>query len=233
MAGGDVMKTLAAILILSLAAPTAAQQSEGNANSKVKNKIESMRLSVDFDKVSLEDAMSFIREFADINIFVDPRVHEDLSEEDLQVTLRVKGLKLISILKFIVQPKGLAAVLKDGVLRITTKDSIKQNTYLKLYDVRAMLIKIPNFPGPKVELVTPGSGVGPLTGAQFTFDEPSDGPVTEEFLVDMVTEMTGNDSWDENPNASVSLANGILVVTQTKAVHKEIQRLLQLLSRFQ
>ena len=48
----------------------------------------------------------------------------------------------------------------------------------------------------------------------------------------MVKQNTGDKSWDENPNASISLTNGILVVSQSKRVHEEIKRFVNLLRQF-
>ena len=48
----------------------------------------------------------------------------------------------------------------------------------------------------------------------------------------MVQANTGDNSWDELPNASLTLNNGILVVSQSRRVHGEIQRLINLLRQF-
>jgi hypothetical protein len=48
----------------------------------------------------------------------------------------------------------------------------------------------------------------------------------------MVKENTGDRSWEENPNASVTLANGMLLVSQSRRVHEEIRRLIGLLRQF-
>lgn len=56
-------------------------------------------------------------------------------------------------------------------------------------------------------------------------DGPSGCP-TEEFLISMVRENTGERSWDDDPRASVSLINGLLCITQTARVHREIRELL-------
>lgn len=42
----------------------------------------------------------------------------------------------------------------------------------------------------------------------------------------MVRENCGGRSWDEDPRASASLINGLLYVTQTARVHREIGELL-------
>ena len=233
------MKMVSSILIvLALALPAGAQrvaaQDKGGdpAYNKIKNKIENMRLTVDFDKVSLADALNYIREFSALNIVIDAGVMQEYSEDDLLITMKVKDLLLKSILKLMLHGKGLTAMYKEGVLLVVTKDTIHQKTTLQLYDVRDLLFRIQDFPGPKVELTTPGAGGSPLTGATFSLDEEPKSTITEDFLVDIIQENTGDGSWDENANASISLANGLLIVTQTGRVHKEVKRLINLLRQY-
>jgi hypothetical protein len=47
-----------------------------------------------------------------------------------------------------------------------------------------------------------------------------------------VKENTGAGSWDSNPRAAITLANGMLVVTQTPMVHREVESLLRRLGQF-
>lgn len=42
----------------------------------------------------------------------------------------------------------------------------------------------------------------------------------------IVQSATGGRTWDTNPRASITLRNGLLYVTQTSAVHREIEALL-------
>jgi hypothetical protein len=55
--------------------------------------------------------------------------------------------------------------------------------------------------------------------------------VTRDSLPDMVKEMVGSKSdWDDNPNARIAVApNGMLMVTQTKKVQEEVERLVNML----
>ena len=42
----------------------------------------------------------------------------------------------------------------------------------------------------------------------------------------LVRDNTGDRSWDANPRAGLTLRNGLLYVTQTPGVHREIDALL-------
>lgn len=231
------MKILTATLALlaAMAAPLAAQGGTRDADARrqeVLNKLNNQRLSVDFQNTSLEDAIGFIRDFSGLNLHIDAGVHENLTEDQLKVTLKVKDLLLKSVLKLMLGQRGLSAMYREGVLLILPREKIDEKTTLAMYDVRDMLMKIQDFPGPKVELVSPSAQGGPLTGATFSLDEPRS-TITEDFLTEIIQNNTGDRTWDENPNASITLTNGVLVVSQSKRVHTEIRRLLNLLRQYQ
>ena len=231
------MKTMMATLALLavMAAPLAAQGGTSGVDERkqeIINKLNNQRLDVDFEDARLEDALSFLRDFSGLNLHVDAGVHELLSEEELKVTLKVKNLLLKSILKLMLGQRGLSAMYQDGVVLIVPKSKIDEAVKLAMYDVRDMLFKIRDFPGPTVELVSPNAAGGPLTGATFTLDEPRS-TITEDFLTDIIMNNTGDRTWDENPNASITLTNGVLVVSQSKRVHSEIRKLLNQLRQYQ
>lgn len=230
------MKTTWSLAVLILAAAPAVAQEGGREadpqKSEILNKLNAMRITVDFKDQTLDDALGFLRDFSGLNIVVDAEVYTAKDAEQLKVTLRVKDLLLKSALKLMLHPKELTATYKDGVILVVPKGKVDKSVSLQIYDVRDLLVKIPDFVGPKVELVSPtAGGAGPLAGAQFTLDEPKS-TITEDFITDMVKANTGDRTWDENPNASITLANGMLIVSQSGRVHDEIKRLINLLRQF-
>ena len=228
------MMHAAAVLAL-MAMPAFAQ--EGGVESdprkaEVVNRLNTMRVSVDFTNHTLEEAVAFLRDFTGLNILVDAEVYKAQSEDQLKITLKVKELALKSVLKLMLNSRDLTAMYKEGVVLVVPKGKIDKAVSLQLYDVRDLLVKIQDFAGPKVELVSPQKGgTGPLVGAVFNLEEPHT-VMTEEFITEMVKQNTGDKTWDENPNASMNLTNGILVVSQSKRVHEEIKRFINLLRQF-
>jgi hypothetical protein len=230
------MKTMLTAAILGiLALPALAQEGTSETDPRrqeVLNKLNTMRVTVDFTNSTLEEAISYLRDFTNLNIIVDAEVYKNQSEDQLKVTLKVKDLLLKSVLKLMLNSRELTAMYKEGVVLIVPKGKIDKAVTLQLYDVRDLLVKIQDFAGPKVELVSPSKGGGgPLTGATFTLEEPRS-TITEEFITEMVKQNTGDKSWDENPNASINLTNGVMVVSQSKRVHEEIKRFINLLRQF-
>jgi hypothetical protein len=224
----------AAILAL-MALPALAQEGGSESDprkTEVVTRLNTMRVSVDFTNSSLEEAIAFLRDFTGLNILVDAEVYKTQSEDQLKISLKVKDLLLKSVLKLMLSSRELTAMYKEGVVLIVPKGKIDKAVTLQLYDVRDLLHKLQDFPGPKVELVSPQKGgTGPLVGGVFTLDEPHS-VITEDFITEMVKQNTGDKTWDENPNATMSLTNGILVVSQSKRVHEEIKRFINLLRQF-
>jgi type II secretory pathway component GspD/PulD (secretin) len=230
------MKTMLMAGFLCLTALSALAQEGTNETDprkqEVVSKLNTMRVTVNFENTTLEEAIGFLRDFSGLNIVVDAEVYKTQSEDQLKVTLKVKDLLLKSILKLMLNSRELTAMYKEGVLLVVPKGKIDKSVTLQLYDVRDLLVKIQDFPGPKVELVSPSKGGGgPLTGATFSLEEPRS-TITEEFVTEMVKQNTGDKSWDENPNASITLTNGVLVVSQSKRVHEEIKHFVNLLRQF-
>lgn len=218
------------VALAALALPAAAQDAVDPRKAEVLRKLNSLRLTVDFQSTRLEDAIGFLREAAGVDFHVDPDVFTKLDEERLKVTLRVKDLLLKSILKLMLSARDLTAVYRDGVIVVQHRDKAGSKAALAVYDVRDLLVKLQDFPGPRVELAS-SSGGAAITGAMFVLEEPK-ASITEDFLTELVKGNTGDTSWDDNPDASISLANGLLVVTQTRKVHAEVKRLLDLLRQF-
>jgi type II secretory pathway component GspD/PulD (secretin) len=226
-------KTILALAVAAVAG-TAAPAQEGDApdarKQEILNKLNSMRVGVEFNGTPMEEALNFIREFSGLNIVVDAEVPTKLTEDQLKVTLKVKDLLLKSVLKLMLNPRDLTAVYREGVLLILPKGKADHAVTLQMYDVRDLLVKIQDFPGPKVELV-PATGQRPDMGAVFILED-SHSTITEEFITEMVKTNTGDHSWEENPNASITLANGILVVSQSRRVHQEIRQFLSKLQQY-
>jgi hypothetical protein len=189
------------------------------------NKLNGMKISVDFSGVPMSAALEYVREVSGLNLHIDGKCAEKADEA---ITLKVKDLSLKSVLKLMLAPKELTAVWRDGVLVIAPKGAAV-SAVLRVYDVRDLMAKIGDFPGPKVELVAPGSG--PMVGIVVT-DLSDPKPIIEpEFLTELVKGNTGGTSW-EDPACSLSMANGLLVVSQSKGVQAEVEDFLNKLRAF-
>src|SRR5579872_5987153 len=110
--------TMTAAILGLLALPVMAQEERSESDPRrqeVLNKLNTMRITVDFANVTLEEAIGYLRDFSGLNIVVDAEVYKNQSEDQLKVTLKVKDLLLKSILKLMLNSRELTAMYKEGV----------------------------------------------------------------------------------------------------------------------
>jgi hypothetical protein len=195
----------------------------------IESKLNTMAIDVNFEDASLAQVMQYFREYTGLNWLVDPEV----GEGNGTVTLRLKGIKVMTALRIILKNLELAAVIKDGMVVIVTKEALQNYVVTRVYDVRDLFLKINNFAGPRLELL-PGQGAGGGPGVSFTLEEPAEPKIDQGVLEDIIRSTTGGESWDENANAQITMApNGLMIIAQTKKVHAEIERLIGMLRWFQ
>lgn len=194
--------------------------SGGGFQEEVKERWKNQKVSFHFQDAPLLEVIDVFGDLTNQNILVDPFVS---SRGDLSVSLSLKSVSARSALSLLVQAAGVAWVWKEGVIWITTKEKAYQEVKLQIYDVRDLLYPIQDFPG--IDLQLSGSSLG----VTFTDDDPEDPEVLP--LEEILQSHTGGKSWEENPKVSLSLTHGLLVVRQSRKVHREIQRLLSKLRR--
>lgn len=201
------MKTMTMLL---LAGATAFA---GDSTDDAARKLET-RVSVDFRGTPMADVLEVLRGATGLNL---------IAVEGLQtsVTLSVRDVSAKSALRLILQPAGLGAKIEGGAVVIRSRQALEGAVTLRIYDVRSRLVKVRDFPGPRMELAGPGPICG--IGCFPFFDEYSPTGITEDLLVDLIRAHTGGASWDQNPRAALSLRSGLLTVTQTPRVHREIE----------
>ncbi|HKS16103.1 MAG TPA: hypothetical protein VJU16_02265 [Planctomycetota bacterium] len=225
------MRLLAAALIALAGGTAFAQEGGSDPVKRIKDKLATIKITLDFKDARLEEVIAYFQEFSGLNFHLDPDARAKDGEET-KVTIKLKDVTLKTALKLVLNPRDLGCVYKDGVIVVATKAKLGTQTVTRVYDVRDLLFRLRDFAGPRVELTVPGGAGAALAGASFTLEEEPKGELTEEFLTDLIKTNTGERSWDDNSAASVSQINGLLVISQSKPVHEEIRRLLDLLRQF-
>ncbi len=222
-----------AVLALALAGPACAQfddsMGDDEKRAEIMSKLRSMKVSLDFRETPLQDVIDFIREMTGINFVIDQKIYEEVEPANLTITIKVDDLELRSALKLMLQMRGLTAVYRDGVLLIVTKKSQEENVFMRIYDVRDLLQPIRDFPGPEISLAPPDEEGGVGTSV-FQADETS-GAITTDFIVDTIKRSTGGSTWDSD-KCSIQVSNGLLIVVQSREVHTEVDRLINLLRQY-
>jgi len=216
------MKTLMALMAV------AAVAWAGDDRGDSIRRLETMKVTVDFEDVKLPEAVDYLRDVTGLNLVVLPRAME--KDGDAKLRLKVKDLSVKSVLKLLLSSRGLTAGYRDGAIVIMPKEDLQDSTTMKMFDVRALQVKIQDFDGPVMELTSPQSRKSGITVAI-----PTDPKVAlpDDFLIDMIRVNTGSGSWDSNPKAAINLNNGMLVVSQSPSVLREIDALLGKLGQYQ
>jgi hypothetical protein len=219
------MKTMMAILV---AAGMVSMAWAGDARDDAARRLEGMKITVDFENVKLPEAIDYLRDVSGLNLVLLPKAME--KDADALIRLKVRDLSVKSVLKLLLSSRGLTATFRDGAVVILPKEDLQSSTTMRIFDVRALQVKIQDFNGPIVELT---SSASKKTGVTIVNLEDPKRVIEDDFLIQMIKTSTGSGSWDSNPNVVAELHNGQLVVTQTPAVLREIENLLNLLGQYQ
>jgi hypothetical protein len=208
--------------ILGLVAMAALGYAGDSGREDALRKLETMKITVDFQDVKLAEAMDYLRDVTGLNLVILPRAAE--KGGDLKIRLKVRELSVKSTLKLMLSGKGLAMTWRAGSLVVLPQEDLLDNVVLEMYDIRDKIMKLQDFPGPRMELVTPKTGSTQTAGIIVSLEEPPH-LIEPEFLVQLVKDNTGGRSWD-SPNVSINQANGMLLISQSPSVHAEIKGLL-------
>ena len=179
------------------------------------------RVSVDFNEVPFEEAIGFLRKVSKLNIVIDPKVYQETPKETMRVTLKLDNLPLITIFKVILRFWELRMVYKYGVLFITTKKEVQKKLVLRIYDVRDLIMPIRDFPGPDISLRNP-EDTGPRIDYEFEEEREDSRIASPEELVNLIRQNIGGRTWEEVPGTSIEMRGGLLIVVQSREVHREI-----------
>lgn len=192
----------------------------------IRSKLDTMKIDMAFENSKLEDILAYIRDFTGLNIILDAAVRDKVDLEKT-ITFKVRDLILKNVLKLLLSQFGLDYIItEEKVVLLTTPDKSRGKLILELHDIRDILVKLQDFAGPRVELVAPsGAGAAPLTGAQFTLEEPKAAAVGEEQIVDLIKENIAPGTW-EGDQTIEKTPNQQLLVHAPAHVHRELREFL-------
>ncbi|MBX7167814.1 MAG: hypothetical protein K1X74_15890 [Pirellulales bacterium] len=104
-------------------------------------------VSLGFTDAPLSEVMEYLGKVAELNIYLDP---QGLAEEGIttgdKVTINLtQDIQLKSALRLILEPKRLAYVIKDEVLKITSIQLKDTELITRTYGVADLVVPIPHF----------------------------------------------------------------------------------------
>jgi len=174
---------------------------------------------VDFLRMPLEDALSSLGKQHRINIWLDrPSMADAGIAWDQPVSLRLKGMRLESVLNLLLGPCELDWVVQDEVLKITTRDWADAHPEIRTYDVRN-LIDAGHTPDDLIASITTCMAPGSWSGA----------PVRICWRGGF---LSPGGCREYPAPAGISHTDGVLVIRQSRRTQAQIARLLHELDKF-
>ncbi len=195
---------------------------------RIKNRMESDRLTFAFEQRPLKDVLQFLRDRTSITFLTD----SEIKTEEINIDLTARDMKIVDVLNQVLIQAGLAYTFREGTVYITEKDKARGATTFAIYDVSDLLNKIRNFEGPQINLQSQddqaSSGTGG-TGGSLAFEEGTaedSGPIDATQLIELIKESSGGEAaWGELN--TIEPHKGQLLVNATKELHAQLQSTLK------
>ncbi|HWE03936.1 MAG TPA: hypothetical protein VG326_16145, partial [Tepidisphaeraceae bacterium] len=212
---------------------------------------------VTFDGVGFSDVVDFLRDVSGANIFVNWKSLEAAAvDKNAPVSAKLRNVKFSKALAVILDSVGggtakLGYTIDEGVITISTTDDLAKNTITRVYDIRDLIINIPDFTdAPDFSLNTTsnnqsqnpgqqggaGAGGGGGGGGGNLFSggtgQEKAGPTRDELIekiTKLITDTVSPESWRDSGGTvgSIRELQGQLIVTQTPENQHALVNLLE------
>ena len=239
----------------------AQERSTGRSDALTVAQLEKPLPALTFDAVGFSDVVDFLRDVSGTNIFVNWKSLEAAGiDRNTPVSANLRNIKFSKALSIILDSVGggqtkLGYTIDEGVITISTQDDLSRNVVVRVYDIRDLIVNIPDFTdAPTFSLDASqstgnqgggGQGLGQGGGGQTTSvtnqlfqnanqlgQNQNRGP-TRQDLIDNITKLiedtVSTDSWKDNGGSVGALREleGQLIVTQTPENHRQLVNLLE------
>jgi hypothetical protein len=194
--------------------------------------------AIDLDEIALEEAVEFFRRVSDANINVNWNSLAALGiEKTTPVTIKANNITIARALTLLTDqlsssPDRLQRVywlVDGGVVRIASGDALNRDLRTKVVDVGDLLVVVPNFEGPRLNL-TSNDRDDDDSGNSFwgSDDDDDDDTSTDETasiaeqrqakrqaLMDIVKNSIGEDMWQPTGRGSIRMLGNKMIISQT------------------
>jgi general secretion pathway protein D len=211
---------------------------------------------IKFDAVGFSDVVDFLRDLTSANIFVNWRALEAAGvDKNAPVTARLRDVPFSKVLRTILDDVSggttkLGYTIDEGVITISTEEDLAKNTSTRVYDIRDLIIDVPDFTdAPKFDLSqqqgnsggtqvggSGGGGGGGQSGSLFGGGGGGGGGATAgptrqeltEAITKLIEDTVSSDTWKDNGGTTGSIRElgGQLIVTQTPENQRALVKLL-------
>ena len=217
--------------------------SEPAENRQVLARLRTQRIpQVDISN-TFQEALEFVQVVGQIDVDVDWDALEEINvRRDDPVTLSLRNKPLQAVLERVLARVGDPAfgekawyTVQDGILLVSSDRALRRNTYLEIYDVRDLVVEIPEYRNaPQFDLnqILQGGRGG---GGQSPFQDPGDQdvermPLEERIdrMKDIIRELVDPGEWRDQAGETGAIYDwqSQLLITQTAENHRQIRSLL-------
>ncbi len=218
------------------------QFAESAANRATLASIADKSMPVNFQDNALVDVFGFIESFAGVSMDVDWLSLDDIGiDQETTVNLTLSAVPVATVLDRVLDKVSdpdlpAAWAISDGILTIASDEVLRRNTSLEIYDIRDLLIEIPDYddaPNFNLQSVLQasrgggGGGQSPFTGQSADRDRVPLGDRVQQ-ITDIIQNVVDPDGWTDlgGDTSSIQELNGNLIITTTPKIHREIIGLL-------
>jgi beta-lactamase regulating signal transducer with metallopeptidase domain/type II secretory pathway component GspD/PulD (secretin) len=218
--------------------PRQVRQEQGNpdgiarADAELAAQLTRLLPEIDFKGVGLGDTIDFLRDVSGANVFVNWKALEAAGiKRDAPVTARLKDVQFSKALQIILDSAAgagnrLAFSADKSVITISTADDIAGNTTTRVYDIRDLLVNVPDYlpdPPQDIELQSdhPTAATQPESHAAAKAQVERQKRIDE--VIKLIQETVEPAAWGKI--AQVRELSGQLIVTASKRMHESLVQL--------
>jgi hypothetical protein len=196
-------------------------------------------IDVDFVDMPLEQVKNYLSDATKVQFHLDRKaLAEGSVTTDTPITFSMKKIPAEKILQLMLRELNVGYWLDDGIVIITTQEEVDAHLETRFYKVNDLLDLV-NYSASISKMVTkPSTPTGPNDSFENqnkvrTLQEVKDDyAVNVNNLIDVITTTLKPTTWDAvGGPGSISEYRGVLIISHTQDVHKEIPTLLNKLRK--
>ncbi len=196
-------------------------------DTEVADELSRVRIPVSFEDVTLSEVVDHLAQVAGVNIVVSPDAQDEADSMDpynLQDRANQPIDRILRILLEDLSNPPLTYTIRDGVVHVITNDEARSDYVLDIYDIRDLTVTPTDYKSNDFNLLPSGTDVDSFRDG--VEDEEPIPFIGEDALQSLIEENISPDSWTDDPERTIQLLPGQLVVRQTPDVHAQIKSLL-------
>jgi hypothetical protein len=210
------------------------------ADRVVRRKLQCVLPKLELPGVDFKNVVQFLREFGNVSIHVKWAALERVGvTRESKVNVSLTNVTLEKAIRIILDDVGganpLGFVLDEGVITITTMDDLSSRTITRVYDIRDLVIRMPKFKGPNINLRRSGNNNNNAGGWDWGDDDDDDDDGNEKTreemtgdILDLFRSTIDPNSWRKTggKHGSIREMGGQIIVTQTAENQRSLTDLL-------